>query len=385
MAELAESAEMTIPTMNTIERLARPEVRELPVYNAGLSSVLVRERYGVTHVARLASNENPFGASPEVARALTKLATDVSAYPDAACTALRAALADHTHVSADRIIVGNGSENLLEVICQALLSPGDLVTTVIPSFGLHEIYPRMMGARVDMVPVTSALEFDLPALAASLARQPKLLMVSNPSNPVGCTLDAAAFMQLIDAAPADCVLIVDEAYYEYAAMRPDFPDALALLPTQSRPWIVLRTFSKAWGLAGLRVGYGLASDPSVIGLLHRVRAPFNVNLAAQTAACAALTDVAHMEYSVARTNARREELATALRARGLFVAPSAANFLFFDLGRPNGPVAEALLQRGVIIKPWKEPGYERFLRVTIGSDEDNALFLSALDAALAAA
>lgn len=372
----------TATALTPTDRLARPEVRGLPAYNAGLSSALVRERYGVDRVARLASNENPFGASPAVARALASLATEVSTYPDASCTALRVAIAQHTGVSADRIVVGNGSENLLEVICQALLSPGDGVTTMIPSFGLHEIYPRMMGAWVDMVPVTPALEFDVPAICASLARGPKLLMVSNPSNPVGCTLDTASFLKMIDAAPAESVLIIDEAYYEYATALPDFPDALTLLPKQSRPWIVLRTFSKAWGLAGLRVGYGLASDADLAGLLNRVRAPFNVNLAAQTAATAALTDPAHMQHSVDRTGERRDAMAATLRARGLTVAPSAANFLFVDLGRPNGPATEALLQRGVIVKPWKEPGYERFIRVSIGSDEDNAQFLAALDAAI---
>jgi histidinol-phosphate aminotransferase len=369
-------------SLTATDRLARPEVRGLPAYNAGLSSKLVRERYGVDHVARLASNENPFGASPVVARALATLATEVSTYPDASCTALRESIAQHTGISADRIVVGNGSENLLEVICQALLSPGDGVTTVIPSFGLHEIYPRMMGAHVDMVPVTPALEFDVPAICTSLARGPKLLMVSNPSNPVGCTLDTAAFLRLVDAAPAESVLIIDEAYYEYAVGLPDFPDALALLAKQARPWIVLRTFSKAWGLAGLRVGYGLASDAELAGLLNRVRAPFNVNLAAQTAACAALSDPAHMQHSVEQTNARRDAIAARLRAHGLTVAPSAANFLFVDLGRPNGAVTEALLQRGVIVKPWKEPGYERFIRVSIGSDQDNAQFFAALEAVL---
>lgn len=367
----------------TTDWLARPAVRELPLYNAGLSSAAVRERYHVEHVARLASNENPFGASPAVGEALLRLASAVSDYPDASCAALRQALAERTGVPAELIVVGNGSENLLEVICQALLSPGERVTTAIPSFGLHEIYPRMMGASVDMVPVTAGLEYDVPALCASLAGGPKLLMISNPSNPVGCMLDTAALQRLIDAAPAESVLVIDEAYYEYAVDAPGYPDALALLCAQPRPWIVLRTFSKAWGLAGLRVGYALVSSAELTSLLHRVRAPFNVNVAAQAAALAALSDPGHMTHSVAQTGVRREAMAARLRAMGLTVAPSHANFLFVDVGRPNGPVCDALLQRGVIVKPWKEAGYERFLRVTIGHEADNERFITGLTAILA--
>ncbi len=372
---------MTVATTSAsaelLTRLARPEVRELPAYNAGLSSEVVRQRYGVQHVARLASNENPFGPSPAVGQALAQLALRAGLYPDANCRALRAAIAARTGAQPEQVVVGNGSENLLEVLCQAFLAPGDRVVTLLPSFGLHEIYPRMMGARVQMLPVTPALEFDVDAWCTALAQgpAPKLAMLSNPSNPVGCMLDAAAFQRIVQAAPQETLLVIDEAYYEYALHTPGFPDALAALRAQNRPWIVLRTFSKAWGLAGLRVGYGIASDDRLVQMLDRVRTPFNVNLAAQTAALAAWNDVAYMEQCVRDTVAQREWLATQLRAMGVRMAPSATNFLFLDLQRPNGPVAEALLQRGVIVKPWKEAGYESFIRVSIGSADDNALFL----------
>ncbi len=372
------------PSAALLTRLARPEVRELPAYNAGLSSDLVRQRYGVSHVARLASNENPFGPSPAVGQALAQLAQTVGLYPDANSLALRAAIATRSGATPQQVVVGNGSENLLEVLCQAFLAPGDRVVTLIPSFGLHEIYPRMMGAQVEMLPVTPALEFDVDAWCAALARgpAPKLAMLSNPSNPVGCMLDAAAFRRIVQAAPQETLLVIDEAYYEYALLSPGFPDALAELRAQRRPWIVLRTFSKAWGLAGLRVGYGIASDDALVQMLDRVRTPFNVNLAAQTAALAAWNDVAYMEQCVRDTVAQREWLAAQLHVLGVKMAPSATNFLFLDLQRPSGPVAEALLARGIIVKPWKEAGYENFLRVSIGSAEDNALFLQAFSDAL---
>ena len=232
-----------------------------------------------------------------------------------------------------------------------------------PGFGLHEIFPRMMGAEV---------EFE---------RGPKIAMIANPSNPVGCMFDAAAFQRLLAATPTGTLLVLDEAYYEYARLAPGFPDALAALRDQQRPWIVLRTFSKAWGLAGLRVGYGIASDAALVQLLDRVRTPFNVNQAARTAALAVWGDEPFMAYAVRETVRYRETLVaqlSALALPGVRIAPSAANFLFIDLGRPNGSVNEALLARGIIAKPWKEPGFETFIRVSIGMPADNQRFLRAL-------
>ena len=372
---------MTAEMTDLIRRIARPEARDLPAYNAGLSSDAVRQRFGLDTIARLGSNENPFGPSPAVGAALRDMADAIGQYPDANSTALRAAIAARTGVEPADIVVGNGSENLLELLCLAFLSPGDRVVTLLPSFGLHEIFPRMMGAQVDMVPVTDAMEFDIEAWCAALgggARAPRMAILSNPSNPVGCMLDADAFDRVVRAAPPETLLVIDEAYYEYARLTPGFPDALTRLRAQERPWIVLRTFSKAWGLAGLRVGYGLASHAELVRMLDRVRTPFNVNLAAQRAALAAWADADHMETAVRETVAQREILRAQLRDLGVAVAPSAANFLFVDLRRANGPVAEALLARGIIVKPWKEAGYEHFIRVSVGAAADNRLFVAAL-------
>ena len=378
MEEQAQIDARSAPDLLT--RCARAQVRELPAYNAGLSSELVRQRYGAQQVSRLASNENPFGASPKVAQALTAMLPSVGLYPDANCLALRAAIASRTGAQPQEIVVGNGSENLLELLCLSFLSPGDRVLTLLPSFGLHEIYPRMMGADVRMLPVSAALEFDVDAWCAALSQEaaPKMVILSNPSNPVGCMLDATAFRRLVRDAPLETLLVIDEAYYEYALHSPGFPDALTELRAQRRPWIVLRTFSKAWGLAGLRVGYGIASHACLVQMLDRVRTPFNVNMAAQTAAIAAWSDPDHMAASVRATVAQRDLMGAQLRALGLVVAPSATNFLFLDLQRPNGPVAEALLWRGIIIKPWKEAGYETFIRVSVGTEADNQRFVSAL-------
>lgn len=383
------------PSSELLLALARPQARGLPDYNAGLSPAVVRQRYHLPPgqpLACLASNENPFGASPAVARVLTELAVsgDISRYPDARCTALRAAMAEGLDVAPERLVFGNGSEDLLKLLCEVFLQPGDRVLTQRPAFGLHEIYPRLMGAEVELLDLTDTLDFDVDAWCAALARSPKLAFVPNPSNPVGCAFGRAAMTRLLAATPAHTVLVLDEAYYEYARLEPDYPEVLELLRARSGPWIVLRTFSKAWGLAGLRVGYGVASDAAMVSLLDKVRSPFNVNHAAQSAALAAWNDLAHMQTSVARTVRLREALVVRLQAlaqpgrplAGLRIAPSAANFLFLDLGRPSGPVAEALLAEGVIVKPWKEPGFTNCLRVSIGSEDDNQRFVQAMMLAL---
>lgn len=362
--------------------LARAEVPALPVYNAGLSSDAVRARYGVTYIARLGSNENPYGCSPRVTAALADLARQIPYYPDASCTSLREVLAVRHGVQPEQLVLGNGSEDIIQMLCQVFTGQGDVVLTQRPSFGLHEIYPRMMGAEVELVELTAELEFDLAAWCSALQRKPKLAFIANPSNPVGCMWTAEQFTQLLQAASSDTLLVVDEAYVEYASHTPGYPDTLAQLQGCGKPWIVLRTFSKAWGLAGLRVGYGVAGDAATIALLDRVRTPFNVNQAAQIAALAALKDEAFMRRSVQATVTERDALALRLRAAGLRVAPSATNFLFIDLGQDAAMVAEGLLAQGIITKPWKEPGFTQFLRVSIGLPEDSKRFAQALASVL---
>jgi len=379
-------------TDSLIATLARPEALPLPAYNAGLSNEAVRARFGVADITRLASNENPYGASSAVRQALASLADDVGNYPDAQCTALRQAIAERNGMAADRLVFGNGSEDLIRILCEVFLSPGDLVVTQRPVFGLHEIYPRMMGARVQLLDLTAELGFDIDAWCTAMAMAPKIAFLPNPSNPVGCMMDAAQFARVLEATPTSTVLVVDEAYYEYALHDENYPEVLALLAARKGPWIVLRTFSKAWGLAGLRVGYGMADSTDFVNLLNKVRSPFNVNMVAQRAALAAWSDPAHMRNCVANTVALREALRRELLTlampggplHGLRIAPSVANFLFLDIGRPSSLVAEALLRQGVIIKPWKEPGFEHFLRVSIGTENDNARFIHALQATMTA-
>jgi histidinol-phosphate aminotransferase len=371
----------------TVLDLCRPDIKSLPIYNAGISESAARAKYSLSRVTKLASNENPFGASPAALDALRHSAGRIYRYPDPECTALREEIHRRTGVPADRILFGNGSENIIELLCQALLAPGDRVVTLAPSFGLHEIFPLMMGATVDKVPVNGVLQHDLAAWRDALSRPAKLVMFSTPSNPAGCVLSTAQLQEIVDAAPRDAVLVVDEAYHEYAGTGQ--ADSLQVLGAQHRPWMVLRTLSKAYGLAALRIGYGMASGADFVSILHKVRTPFNVNHAAQVAALAALKDTDHLQAVVSATVRERGRLLERLKSLdvecgyGLRLAASQANFLFMDTSRPSREVAEAMMRRGVIVKPWLEPGFDTFIRVTVGPSADNGYFIGAFREAMA--
>jgi histidinol-phosphate aminotransferase len=355
----------------------RDEVRELPAYNAGLSIEYVRAHYGVTKIAKLGSNENPYGPSPWVVDAVARAASDIAIYPDASCDALRAALAKRLAVSPDRLIFGNGSEDLIAICAHTFLSPGNRVVTFAPSFGLHIIYPESVGAVVDIVPVDARYQMNIGQVLSALRAPTRMLLFGNPSNPVGSSITADDMRQIIANVSPETLIVFDEAYLEYASTDPDYPDFFALLEQCRSPWLILRTFSKAYGLAGLRVGYAIASDPELIQLMDRIRAPFNVNRLAQVAAIAALEDTAYVERVVTRTVRERARIEEQLTLLGYSYAPSLANFLFVKANEDASVLAERLLAHGVIVKPWRELNYRDHLRVTIGSPEANNQFLEA--------
>jgi len=355
----------------------RPEIARLPPYNAGLGTEAVKACYGVASVVKLGSNENPYGPPPAVRDALADLVNYVALYPEADLQ-LRSLIARELCEAESRIVLGNGSEQIIRMIPEAYVSPGDRVVTVIPSFGLHILDAEAMGGIVDAVPVTDACEFDLPAMIEAVSKPLKMLIFSNPSNPVGCMMRDSDLRALIEACPLDCLIVVDEAYREYAELDPSYPQSREILRAQSRPWIVLRTFSKAYGLAGLRIGYAVTSSDEIARTLGVVRDPFNTNIAAQLAAIGALQGADHVRQSVERTALDRESLRAALEVLGLEVAPSLGNFLFFRSPLSSGALAEQLLRHGVIVKPWKEAGYTDRVRVSIGLPEENTRFLAVL-------
>src|SRR5580658_8967944 len=356
----------------------RPAIRTLPAYNSGFSAEYVRARYHVSEVAKLGSNENPWGASPRVHVALAQALQDVALYPDPGSDQLRSRLAEKLEVAPDRLAFGNGSEDLISVCAHSFLAPGEEMITILPSFGLHAIYAQAAGAGVRFVPSLPDYRIDVPGIMAALTPRTRAVMFSAPSNPLGTTITADELERLLRALAEDTLLVFDEAYFEYAAAEESYPGFLRILERSNRTWILLRTFSKAYGLAGLRVGYAIASDASLIDVIDRARTPFNVNRFAQVAAAAALEDTDHVHNCIARTIAERERVRAALTTMGYQSSPSVANFLFFDAREDASALAEKMLAHGVIVKPWREPGYKQHVRVSIGLPHSNDLFLTAL-------
>lgn len=359
----------------TVQSLLRREVVGLPAYDPGADPEAVLREFGLTRIVKLSNNENPYGISAQSAQIIRRrLDQGLGRYPDPAGRELGQILARLHDVDRNRLILGNGSENIIELLCQAFLSSGERVVTLAPCFGLHEIFPMMMGAHVTKVPLTDQFGLDRAGWTQAMAAGAKLVFISNPSNPVGTAFTGPDLEATLLAMPTDCLLVLDEAYFEYAVQDASYPDGLRLLRDRDRPWIVLRTFSKAYGLASLRVGYGVASHGNLIEALHRVRTPYNVNQLAQEAAVAALSDSAHLQKSVALVTRERERLSAGLRRKGFRVAPSLANFLFIDTGVDASLVVRGLLKHGIIVKAWQDAGYETFIRMSLSFPEENDLF-----------
>ncbi|QBY02774.1 histidinol-phosphate transaminase [Rhodophyticola sp. CCM32] len=363
--------------MADLGKLIRRELDQMQPYNAGLSLDEIRSKYDLDVIAKLASNENPNGPAPEVLRILRETSHDVYLYPDGSANLLRQKLARHLDFPEDQLIFGNGSEELISIICQSVLDPDDRVVTLYPSFSLHEEYAYMMGANVERVSVTSDLDIDLEALIEAAAHPAKMLIFANPMNPVGCWLNPDDLQAVIRAKHPDTLLVLDEAYYEYA-IAADYCSGDKMLLENGGNWIILRTFSKAWGLAGLRVGFGMCSSADLRKTLDLTRTPFNLNTSAQMAASASLDATAYMKGNIEKTISERSRVAAALSKLGYKIAPSSGNFLFFDTRAPSTSLADALLKRGTVVKPWKQAGFETFIRVSIGSMEENDKFIADL-------
>ena len=356
--------------------LPRPELATLQPYNSGLTLEDVADRCGGGPIAKLGSNENPHPLGTQTLRAMHEALGRAHLYPDPGARALAEVIAADAGVSPEATIFGDGSEDLLNVLARAVLNAGDEVVTLYPSFPLHEDYAVMMGASVTRIGLTDQREINMDALLEAVARPVRLILLANPMNPAGLWLSPDQLDAVLAAQHPDAVLCLDEAYVEYAAGTDYLPGSERL--GHDKPLLVLRTFSKAWGLAALRIGFGLSNCPELLRAMNLVRTPFNVNAVAQAGALAALAAPDAMQAGVDATLVERARVAGALEGRGLEVLPSKGNFLFVNVGQPSGPVADRLIDHGVIVKPWKQPGYESFLRVSIGLAGENDQFLRAL-------
>ncbi len=360
--------------------LAVPGVRELMPYTPGKPIAELERDYGVTGSIKLASNENPLGASPKAIAAMQKALDDVWLYPDANGFELKQVLAERHGVSPDCITLGNGSNDVLVFLAQAFLGPGVEAVFSQYCFAVYPIACRMVGATSSVVPALPlshpmAMGHDLRGLYQAVGPDTRLVFVANPNNPTGTWLDGHRLKDFAASLPPQVICVIDEAYAEYADadVLGDASGWLDEIPNL----VVTRTFSKAFGLAGLRIGYAL-SNPGIADLLNRVRPAFNVNALALAAAPAALEDVEFIERSRAVNESGRVQLNVGLRALGLDVLPSAANFVLADFGTDVSPINEALLRAGVIVRPVTGYGLPNHLRITVGTADQNQRLLTEL-------
>lgn len=365
--------------------IAPPGVRSLAPYIPGKPLEELEREYGIRDSIKLASNENPLGPGPKALEAIAQAARGIGLYPDGSGFKLKQALARKHGCGTECITLGNGSNDVLVIIAEAFLTPQSEAVYSQYAFAVYPIAVQATGATARVAPANPAdhpmpLGHDLAAMARLINERTRLVFVANPNNPIGTWAGADALKRFIAAVPEQTLVVVDEAYVEYVT-ESGFPDASRWL-SEFPNLIVTRTFSKAYGLAGLRVGYAL-SNPSVADMLNRVRQPFNVNSIALAAALAALDDADHLRKSVELNRAGMAQLRAGCDALGVRHLPSAGNFVLIDCGRPAPAVYEAMLRQGVIVRPVGNYQLPNHLRVTIGTREQNERMLAALRQALA--
>jgi len=363
------------------ESLAQAGIRGLRAYDPGHDLVALRRRFGEPGLVELGSNENPYGPSPAARAAALDALGELHRYPDPLGGDLKRALAAHHGVESTQILLGNGSHELLMQFAQVFAGPGVDIVASRYGFAVYALAAQAAGATLrlaDAYPREHAMPrgHDLDAIAAAVTPATRLVYLANPNNPTGTWFATDAFHQLLHAMPRDILFVVDEAYAEYAT-DPALPSAVALLSGHPN-LIVTRTFSKAYGLAGLRVGYALA-HPGLIAVMERVRESFNVNNVGLAAATAALADQQHVASVRERNAAERERVAANLRERGHFVHPSQTNFLLVEFGAQTPAIEAALIARGVVLRPMGGYGLSECLRITVGTPEENQRLLRALD------
>lgn len=362
--------------------IPRPKknVQEISPYVPGKPIDEVRRELGLKgEILKLASNENPLGPSPLALAALRKGIKEVHLYPDDGCVLLGRRLAEHLGVAEDQLIFGNGSVDIIDFIIKTFVAPGDHVVLAEGAFIMYRIAARVADARVTAVPL-KAQAHDLDAMAAAIDGSTRVCFIANPNNPTGTMVTTDQVRAFMAKVPRSCVVVFDEAYCEYID-RPDFPDTIRLM----RDWpnaIVLRTFSKIYGLAGLRVGYGVAC-PELIAAVRKVRLPFNVGLLSQLACRAAIGDRRHVARSRRVNAAGKAYLYKQFKAMGLPYVPSEGNFVLIDCGRDSQPVFLAMQQLGVIVRPVKNYGMPTQLRVTVGTPAQNRRLAAGLKRVLA--
>jgi histidinol-phosphate aminotransferase len=359
-----------------IERLLKDYIRDIPPYVPGRSKEEVAKAHGLDpeRIVKLASNENPLGPSPEAVRAITHYSGMASVYPTADASGLREALADYLGVRKEQVMAGNGSDEILDLVVKMFLGEGDEAVISIPTFSMYQALTRLYGAKPVFVPMKGGFEYDVQGMKEAVSERTKIVFVCSPNNPTGTLIPRPGLEELLEE---EVVVVVDEAYVEFSE------GSFIPLVEDHENLIITRTFSKAFGLAGLRVGYGVANE-GIISYMARVKIPFSVNLLAEKAAMAALGDRGHLERSVQLAREGREYLKREIDLiPGLLAYPSQANFLLVDTRETEmtaAEIAEELFRRGVITRDCSSFGGldQYYLRVSVGTREENLRFVEEL-------
>lgn len=334
---------------------------------------------GISGVIKMASNENCFGPSPKAVEAMQVAVASAHDYPDASAFYLKAALSEHLGMPANQIIMGNGGDELIDLIVRACVRPDETLLYANPSFISYKMRGQQAGVGIREVPLKDQ-RYDLAAMAKAVDSTTKLVFIANPNNPTGTYVTAAELDAFLKAVPKDLIVVLDEAYLEYVRAK-DFPRSLDVVKSRPRT-LVLRTFSKAYGLAGVRVGYAVG-DAELIGFLERGRPPFNVNALGQVAAVAALADKAHVQRSVDNNTQEMARIVPQLEAitsqgKPLVVTESQANFIMIDVHTSGPKTFEALLKQGIIVRPLANYGLTTQVRITLGTPEQNDRMVAAM-------
>lgn len=355
----------------------RKEMEMLKTYVPGKPIEDVMRTYNVTDIVKLASNENPLGPSPLAIKRIQEEACNIHLYPDGAALQLRTALAEKHDVNIDQILIGSGGEQIIKLIAHALINEGDEVIFANPSFGMYEIMSTHIGAKCLSIPLTEDMKHDFKQFKEQINSKTKIIYICNPNNPTGNIMTRSEVENFLKVIPEDIVVLLDEAYFEYAALDPDYPNGLDILKDRENT-IILRTFSKVSGLAGLRVAYCF-SNPRMISEMTKIKGVFNANRIAQYAALASMKDDKHLDETLELNRKSLEMMMNYFDANGLEYVKSHTNFIFVNIKKDSRLVNEELLKKGIIIRPGFLWGYDDYIRVSTGTLEQTEAFINGLD------
>ena len=357
----------------SLKKLVSDEIEALIPYPPGKPIEEVERELGIKNSIKLASNENPLGPSPKAVDAVSRALKNLHRYPDGGCFYLKEKLAKHLKVKPENLMIGNGSNEIIELVIRTFLKPGEEAIMGNPSFAVYPLAVPAAGGKAVLVPLKN-LTHDLDAMADAITGRTKIIFIANPNNPTGTIVTKAQLKRFMGRLPDGVILVLDEAYYEFVT-DPEFPKSLDYL-REGRNVVILRTFSKIYGLAGLRIGYGVAPERLVF-YMNKVRQPFNVNSLAQVAAMAALEDEEHLKRSQKNNIDGLDFLFNEVKAMGFDGVPTQANFFLVKVGKGK-EVYDVLLRQGVIVRPMSSYGLDEYIRVTVGLPEENKRFVGAL-------